>query len=448
MSPGWEAVLVILVQFLVMLVFIALGAWIGGIGIAFAGGAGVAVLGLLGASPGDLPMQVIVFIMVVIYAASAMQVAGGLDYLVVLTDRLLRRHPRYLAILAPLVTYTLTLMASTGQVSFAIMPVVVEVAKDHNIRPTHSLSVAVAGSLLGITASPISAAVVFLSNQLQEGGTGWGFVDLILVSIPATLLGTVLTAVFFMFWDRARGNDKLDEVPEYQERLAAGRVGRSAGQTPELRPGAKLSVLIFVAALVVVLTYSILISDRVHVITDPVMTAGQCRISVMLAAAGLILVCCRADPRTVPGSSIFRTGMNACACILGVAWLGTTFMTANQEWIRSHLGGFLAGSLWLFAIIVVLASSLLYSQAASTQALFPTALAIGIAPATVVACFPATSALFLLPTYPTLLAAVDLDDTGSTHLGRHFFDHPFIIPGLVATGLSVLFGFGLTALVK
>lgn len=438
----------VLVQFLVLLVFIALGAWIGGIGIAFAGGAGVVVLGLLGAHPGDLPMQVIVFIMVVIYAASAMQVAGGIDYLVMLTDRLLRRHPKYLAVLAPLVTYLLTFMASTGQVSFATMPVIVEVAKDNNIRPTRSLSVAVAGSLLGITASPISAAVVFLSGQLQKTGTGWGFVDLILVSIPATLLGTMVTAVLFMLWDKARGNDRLDRVPEYQQRLREGTVRPASHEAVTLRAGARLSVLVFVIALVVVLVYSIIISDRVHLIADPVMDAGQCRICVMLAAAGLILVCCKASPKAVPGSSIFRTGMNACACILGVAWLGTTFMAANKDWIQGHLGGLLAGGPWLFALVVVVASSLLYSQAASTQALFPTALAIGIAPATVVACFPATSALFILPTYPTLLAAVDLDDTGSTHLGGHFFDHPFLIPGLVATGLSVLFGFGLAAIVR
>ena len=200
----------ILIQFLVFLLFIILGARLGGIGVAFAGGAGVVVLGLLGAAPGDLPMQVIVFIMVVIYAASAMQVAGGLDHLVNLTDRLLRAHPKYLAVLAPLVTYLLTLAASTGQVSFATMPVIVEVAKENNIRPTRSLSVGVAGSLLGITASPISAAVVFLSTELEEDGTGWTFIDLIAVSIPATFLGIMTTTVLFMLWDKTHGNDRLE----------------------------------------------------------------------------------------------------------------------------------------------------------------------------------------------------------------------------------------------
>lgn len=437
----------ILAQFLVFILFIIIGARLGGIGVAFAGGAGVAVLSLLGATPGDLPMQVIVFIMVVIYASSAMQVAGGLDYLVNLTDRLLRAHPKYLALLAPLVTYLLTLSASTGQVSFATMPVIVEVAKENNIRPTRSLSVAVAGSLLGITASPISAAVVFLSTQLEKGRTGWTFIDLILVSIPATFLGTMATAAFFMVWDKARGNDRLDAVPEYQRRLKAGEITPSKHEPRELRKGAQLSVLISVLALIIVLVYSILISEKVGVISNPVMDAGQCRISIMLAAAGAILVCCQADPKKIPGSSIFKTGMNACACILGVAWLGTTFMTANQAWIKTHLGDTLTSMPWIFAILVIIASSLLYSQAASTKALFPTALAIGVSPAMVVACFPATSALFILPTYPTLTAAVDLDDTGTTRLGTKFFDHPFLVPGLMATALSVVFAFALTSVV-
>lgn len=436
--------MMVLVQFIVFLFFILLGARLKGIGVAFAGGAGVIALSLLGAKPGDLPMLVIVFIMVVIYAASAMQVAGGLDYLVELTDKTLRANPKLLNITAPLITYLLTLMASTGQVSFATMPVIVEVAKENNLRPTRALSVGVAGSLLGITASPISAAVVFLSTQLEKGNTGWTFIDLLLVCVPATLLGTVLTATFFMFWDHARGTDKLDTTPGYvPDDTRKGSVVDNLNVT---RQG-KLSVLLFLIALIIVLAYSILISEKVGVIENPVLTAAQARIGGMLTAAGAILVLCKVDPKDIPTSSIFRTGMNACACILGVAWLGTTFMNSNQDWIKQHLGDVIAGKPWVFAIIVILASALLYSQAASTQALFPTALALGVSPATAVACFPATSALFIIPTYPTLLAACELDDTGTTKLGNKFFDHPFLIPGLMAVGLSVIIGFGLAQVV-
>lgn len=433
----------ILLHFVVLLLFIAIGARVGGIGVGFAGGAGVLVMGLLGATPGALPMLVIVFITVVIVAVSAMQVAGGIDYLVNLTDRLLRRHPRYITVLAPFVTFVLTLSASTGQVSFATMPVVVEVCKENNIRPTRALSVGVAGSLLGITASPISAAVVFLSGILEKGNTGWGYLDVLAVSIPASFLGIMCTAVFFMLWDKARGTDVLSGVPEYQRRLAEGLVKQPPGghQERPLKPGAKRSVFIFLLGLVAVLAYAILISPKIGLVEKPAMDGGQARIATMLAVALLILVLCKADVHAIPTSSIFRTGMTACVCILGVAWLGTTFMTNHQEWIKDVAGSSLANAPWMLAGVLIVASALLYSQAATAQALLPTALAIGIAPAAVVACFPAVSALYILPTYPTLLAAVDLDDTGSTRLGNKIFDHPFIIPGLMATILSVAFGF-------
>lgn len=433
----------VLLQFIVLIAFILLGARLGGIGIGFAGGAGVLALGLTGAKPGDLPMMVIVFIMVVIYAASAMQAAGGVQYLVDLTERFLRAHPKHLNVLAPLVTYVLTLMASTGQVSFATMPVIVEVAKENNLKPTRALSVGVAGSLLGVIASPISAAVVFLSTELESRNTGWTYLDLLIVTIPATLLGTLLTAIGFLLWDRARNQGTLWDEATYQEYLAE-RGPRKQRIIPRY---GRRSVIIFVVSLVVILAYSILISKELGIVPDPPLTGAEARISGMLVAAGAILVACKVTPGDISRSSIFRTGMNACASILGVAWLGTTFMVNNQEWISENLGGVLSAHAWLFAIVVTIASALLYSQAAATKALFPTALAVGVSPATVVASFAATSALFILPTYPTLLAACELDTTGSTKVGRHMFDHPFLIPGLCTIVISVLIATGLTAIV-
>lgn len=437
----------VLLQFLVLLAFIFIGARVSGIGVGFAGGAGVLALGLLGATPGSLPMLVIVFIVVVIVAVSAMQIAGGMDYLVNLTDRLLRKHPRYIAILAPFVTYMLTMMASTGQVSFATMPVIVEVCKENNIRPTRALSVGVAGSLLGITASPISAAVVFLSGILEKGNTGWDYLTVIAVSIPATFLGTMVTAILFMLWDKARGNDMLDKVPEYQARLAQGLISAPKHEVRALKAGAKKSVILFVIGLIAVLAYAILTSPKIGLVSNVAMDAGQARIATMLTVALLIVVMCKADIHSLPSASVFKTGMSACVCILGVAWLGTTFMDSNQEWIKSVAGETLKNSPWLLAGVLIIASALLYSQAATAKALLPTALAIGVAPSAIVACFPAVSALFILPTYPTLLAAVELDDTGSTKLGKKIFDHPFLIPGLMATILSVIFGFILVKLI-
>lgn len=438
----------IFVHLVIFLAAIAVGIRLGGIGIGFAGGAGVLVMGLAGATPGDLPMDVIVFIVVVIVAAAAMQEAGGLDYLVDVAERVIRSQPRYVAILGPLVTFVLTLMASTGQISFALMPVIVQVAKENNIRPKRALTLSVVGSLLGITASPISAATIFLSTQLEANDTGWGFTDLLLVVIPATLLALVITCLLFLTWDKARNAVELSTLPEYRRRLEAGEVAAPcASAERELKPGAKRSVLFFLLGLVGVLVYAILISDKVGVITDPVLSSANARIASMLAVAMLITAFCKVDVNRVPFTSVFRIGMTANVCILGVAWLGTTFMSNHEGAIGEFAGAALRANPWLLALVVLVAASFLYSQAATTKALMPTALALGIAPSAVVAAFPATSALFVLPNYPTLLAAVEMDDTGSTRLGKRYFDHPFMLPGLTAVVLSVALSFAFGALV-
>ena len=198
-------------------------------------------------------------------------------------------------------------------------------------------------------------------------------------------------------------------------------------------------MLIFIVGLVVVLLYAMISSPRSGLIAHPVLNSGQVRISVMMAVALMIVIFCRINVHNIPATSVFKTGMTSCICILGVAWLGSTFMDSNQVWLQSKVSDYLSDSPLLLALIIMLVSCFLYSQAASTKILFPLALGIGIAPATLIACFPATASLFILPNYPTLLAAVALDDTGSTRLGIRIIDHPFILPGLMATMLSIMF---------
>lgn len=425
----------------IFLAAIIIGMRVGGMAIGFAGGAGVLVMGLFGAKPGDLPMDVIVFIVVVIVSAAAMQAAGGLDYMVDIAERIIRSNPRYVGLLGPLCTFVLTLMASTGQVSFALMPVIVEVAKENNIRPKRALTVAVAGSLLGITASPISAATIFLAVQLEKAKTGWGFTDILITVIPATLLAIIATSLIWMAVDKMRNEVTLDSMPGF---VASHE--RTERKVRDITAAGKHSVWIFLLGMVTVLTYAILISDKVKAIKSPVLTSANARISTMLLVALLIVVLCRVDVNKLPFTSVFRIGMTSNICILGVAWLGTTFMTNHQETIKRVAGSTLRAQPWLLAVLILIAASLLYSQAATTKALMPTAIALSISPLAIVAAFPATSALFVLPNYPTLLAAVEMDDTGSTKLGKHGIDHPFLLPGLTATVLSVAFTFALGAL--
>lgn len=429
----------IAVEFAVVLAAIFLGARVGGIAIGFAGGLGVLVLAALGVSPGDLPLDVISIIISVITAIAAMQVAGGMDYLVDLADRVLRRNPRHLSLLAPLITYLMTFMAGTGFTAFATMPVITEVAKENNIRPSRPLSVAVVASQLAITASPISAAVVFFSGVLEEKGVD--YLQLLAIAVPSTFIACMATAVIMMAVDKLRHTTELDTHPEYQRRLALGTVSVKGPVERHLLPRARLSVVIFVLGLVAVVGYSIVISEKVGLVSDPAMERDFAIIAFMLTIAMTIVLVCRVDPSSILSASTFKSGMSASICVLGIAWLGTTFVSAHESEITDAAGDLLRNQAWTLAIVLFFASALLYSQAATTSALMPTALAIGVAPMAAVAAFPAVSALFVLPTYPTLLAAVEIDDTGTTQIGKYVFNHPFLVPGAINITIAVALGF-------
>lgn len=427
------------IEFIVVLGAIFIGARLGGIGIGFAGGLGVLVLTMLGVTPGNMPLDVISIIMAVIVAIAAMQVAGGMDYLVDLADRILRRNPKYINFLAPVITYLMTIMAGTGHTAFSTIPVITEVAKENNIRPSRPLSIAVVASQIAITASPISAAVVFFSSVLEEQGVD--YLQLLAVAIPSTFLACMATAAIMMALDRVRGTTELSTHPEYQRRLAAGTVTVKGRQDREIAPRARLSVLIFLIGLLCVMGYATAISPNVGLITNPVMPRDAAIITYMLSVAAIIVLVCKVPTSEILSASTFKSGMSASICVLGVAWLGTTFVTAHQDEIMKFSGDLLSTTPWLLAVVLFFASALLYSQAATAKALMPTALAIGVAPLGAVAAFPAVSALFVLPTYPTLLAAVQMDDTGTTQIGKFVFNHPFLVPGAINIAIAVALGF-------
>jgi anaerobic C4-dicarboxylate transporter DcuA len=425
-----------IVELLVVLFFIWLGARLGSIGIGFAGGFGVLVLGLLGLKPGAIPVDVILIIMGVIAAIAAMQVAGGLDYLVQIATKILKKNPKYITFLAPVVTYTMTLFAGTGHTAFSTLPVIAEVAKLNGIRPSRPLSISTVASQIAITASPISAAVVFFSKELEKYGVD--YVKLLLVAIPSSFLAVMLGAVVANFMGK-----ELKDDPVFQERLAKGQVNMKASsdEQKEITSEAKRSVLIFGICLFFVVFYALAISPTFALITKPVLTRDDAIISFMLGAATLICLLCKVDAKNVLNAATFKSGMSACICVLGVAWLGTTFVAAHIKEINVLAANLLGSYPWMLAVVLFFAAMLLYSQAATTKALMPAALALGVSPVAAIAAFASVSALFVLPTYPSLIAAVEFDDTGSTRVGKYVFDHPFLIPGTCTIIFAVILGF-------
>ncbi|WP_127960078.1 anaerobic C4-dicarboxylate transporter [Serratia microhaemolytica] len=423
------------VELIIVLLAIFLGARLGGIGIGFAGGLGVLALAAVGVKPGSIPFDVISIIMAVIAAIAAMQVAGGMDYLVQQTEKLLRRNPKYITILAPIVTYFLTIFAGTGNISLSALPVIAEVAKEQGIKPSRPLSTAVVSAQIAITASPISAAVVYMSSVME--GFNISYLTMLLVVIPSTFLAILLMSllVTWLF------NAKLADDPVYQQRLEEGLVTLRGDRVIQIKPSAKASVLLFLLGVLSVVAYAIVNSPSMGLVAKPLMNTTSAILIIMLSVATLITMICRVDTSMILNSSTFKAGMSACICILGVAWLGDTFVQANIDWIKSTAGSVIQSHPWLLAVIFFFCSALLYSQAATARALMPLALALNVSPLTALASFAAVSGLFILPTYPTLVAAVQMDDTGTTRIGRFVFNHPFFIPGTLGVMFAVIFGF-------
>lgn len=423
------------IELLVVLMFILIGARMGGIGIGYAGGAGVIVLTLVfGLEAGSIPVDVILIIMAVIAAISAMQQAGGLDYLVHLSEHILRKNPKHITIIAPIVTYIMTLFSGTGHTVYAALPVITEVAKEGNVRPSKPLSISVIASQIAITASPISAAVVIFAEYLEPLGVS--YLELLAVAIPTTFLAVLGSAFITNLIDKP-----LDQDHIYLEREVKGLVKHRNKKEHNEPTNAKKAVLIFLISILVVVVYATLTSDKIGLIPNPTISRNEAIIAIMLLAAGAIALVCKIKISEVTDMSTFKSGMSACVCVLGVAWLGDTFITNHIDEIKEAAGGLLNNYSWLLAVVLFFASMLLYSQAATTVALMPAAISLGVSPIAAIASFAAVSALFVLPTYPTLIAAVEMDDTGTTRIGKFVFNHPFLIPGIVTIALSVILGF-------
>lgn len=423
------------IELLVVLMFILIGARMGGIGIGYAGGAGVIVLTLVfGLEAGSIPVDVILIIMAVIAAISAMQQAGGLDYLVHLSEHILRKNPKHITIIAPIVTYIMTLFSGTGHTVYAALPVITEVAKEGNVRPSKPLSISVIASQIAITASPISAAVVIFAEYLEPLGVS--YLELLAVAIPTTFLAVLGSAFITNLIDKP-----LDQDHIYLEREVKGLVKHRNKKEHNEPTNAKKAVLIFLISILVVVVYATLTSDKIGLIPNPTISRNEAIIAIMLLAAGAIALVCKIKISEVTDMSTFKSGMSACVCVLGVAWLGDTFITNHIDEIKEAAGGLLNNYSWLLALVLFFASMLLYSQAATTVALMPAAISLGVSPIAAIASFAAVSALFVLPTYPTLIAAVEMDDTGTTRIGKFVFNHPFLIPGIVTIALSVILGF-------
>lgn len=424
-----------LIQLLFVLVCIIVGARIGGIGLGVMGGLGVAILTFFfGLEPTTPPIDVMLMIAAVISAAGAMQAAGGLDFLVKIAEKVLRRHPQYVTILAPLVTYTFTFLAGTGHVAYSVLPVIAEVARETKIRPERPLGIAVIASQQAITASPISAATVALLGLLA--GFDITLFDILKITIPATLIGVLVGA----FASMKVGKELVDD-PEYQRRLQSGELDNAHVELNDIKNlfSAKLSVILFIAATVLIVLFGSIPSMRP---TFDGRTLGMPSLIeiLMLTTAAIILLATKTSGAKAAQGSVFSAGMQAVIAIFGVAWMGDTFINGNITQLTGSIESVVTEMPWLFGIALFVMSILLYSQAATVRAIMPLGIALGLNPMLLIALFPAVNGYFFIPNYPTIVAAINFDRTGTTKIGKYILNHSFMMPGMVATVVGILVG--------
>ncbi len=429
----------LILEFVVVLGAIFLGSRSGGVGLGLWGGAGVLVLSYgFGLPPTTPPIDVMLIILAVIMAAAVMEAAGGIDYLVGLAERIIRRNPRQITIVAPLVCYLFPFGAGTGHVFYPLLPIIYQVAYENGIRPERPMAVSTIASQQAITASPVSAAMAAMIAMYEPLGVG--LPQIMLICVPATVIGVIAAALV-----QTRVGRELKDDPEYQRRLDAGEIqppgaSKAHGEKRELPKGARLSAVMFLIGVGLIVLAGLFPGLRPHITkgtaSNPLGMADTIQI-VMLSLAALMLLASRAPAAKIPKTEVAQAGLTAVIGIFGLAWLGDTFIKGNEAVIIGAIGDITSSYPITFALGLFFASVLLFSQAATTRALMPLGISLGIAPAHLVAMWPAVNGYFFLPTYGSLIAAINFDRTGTTRIGRFVLNHSFMLPGLVATAVAI-----------
>ena len=432
-------------ELLVVLLVIFIGARVGGIGLGIFGmiGLGILVFGF-GLKPGDAPTDVMLIIVAVITAAAALQAAGGLDYLVKVAEKILRKNPAMITFLAPIVCYFFTFFSGTGHIAYSLLPIISEIATDSKVRPERPLSISVIASQQAITASPISAATAALLSAELLGSKGITLGNILTVCVPATLIGVIVGAIVVNFI-----GVPLEKDPEYLRRLKEGLLQKEEKSSIQIsekdQQRAKISVIIFLIGV-----FSIMLFGFIDTLRPSFMTNGKLQKMemthvieiIMMTVAGLILIFTRIEVNKIIKGSVFLAGMQAVIAIFGIAWMGDTFFDGNAKFIEDNIENIVTHYPFLFAIALFVMSILLFSQSSTVKTLYPMAVTTLHLPAlSLIAMFPAVNGYFFIPNYPTVVAAIDFDRTGTTRIGKYVLNHSFQIPGFVSTIIAIAVGY-------
>lgn len=432
-------------ELLVVLAAIFVGARIGGIGLGVMGAVGLIILTFVfNLQPTAPPIDVMLIIIAVISASAALQASQGLTYMVAIAEKMLRKNPKHITFVAPLVCYIFTFIAGTGHIAYSILPIISELAAKTGVRPERPLGISVIASQQAITASPITAATVALATLLAPQGIE--IFDILKICIPATLIGVIVAAfvsnkIGVELKDDPIFNEKLKD-PEYVKMINEGTKPIATSSIPKT---AKISVGIFLLSVCVIVLFGAIPSLRpswagADGVMTPISMVSIIEM-VMMSAAALILVVSKVKVETVSSGNIFRAGNEAVIAIFGVAWMGDTFIKGNYAFIEGGIKDMVLANPWTFATALFVMSILLFSQAATVRAMMPLGIALGLPAGFLIAMFPSVNGYFFIPNYPTVIAAIGFDKTGTTRVGKYVLNHSFMIPGVISTVTAVAIGF-------
>jgi len=427
----------VIIQLLIVLALIFIGARVGGIGLGIYGMIGVFILVYgFGLAPGSAPIDVMMIIVAVITAASALQASGGLEYLVGVAAKFLQKHPDHITYFGPITCWLFCVVAGTAHTSYSLMPIIAEIAQTNKIRPERPLSLSVIAASLGITCSPVSAATAALISQDLLGAKGIELGTVLMICIPTAFISILVAA----FVENHVGKE-LEDDPEYKRRVAAGLINPEAAceevqkAENEDDSSAKYAVWAFLFGVALVILFGFLPQLRPEGVS-----MSQTIEMIMMSDAALILLVGKGKVGDAVNGNIFKAGMNAVVAIFGIAWMGNTFYVGNEKILDAALSSMISSTPILFAVALFLLSIMLFSQAATVTTLYPVGIALGINPLLLIAMFPACNGYFFLPNYPTEVAAIDFDRTGTTRVGKYVINHSFQIPGFITTIVSILLG--------
>ena len=448
---------VLVLEFLFLLVMLYIGSRYGGIGLGVVSGIGLIVeVFVFRMPPASAPIEVMLIILAVVTCASILEAAGGLKFMLQVAERVLRKNPKQITFLCPIATYTLTFMLGTGHAVYSIMPIIGDIALKNKIRPERPMAAASVASQLAMTASPISAVVtVYLGKELLnlfhlQGGENLTLLNILSVTLPATFLGLLAMCLY----SSKRGKE-LEKDPEYQRRLQdpiyREQILNSSKTTlNEVIPqSAKNAVYIFLSSIVVIVALALLPEVRTFMIKENnisiayTVPMGIIIQMIMLCFGGIILITCKTPVKLVPEGVVFKLGMVACIAIFGIAWMSDTYFTYAMPNFQDGITAMVQAYPWTFIFALFAVSVVVNSQAATAKMMLPIAIAMNLPVPLLIGIMPATYAYFFIPNYPSDIATVNFDPTGTTKIGKYYFNHSFMVPGLIAVSVACVVGIAL-----